>query len=63
MKLRLSGTEQECAEVVAALADRFVVREVSGFYPSRGASALGRVYVEAQVRPTAAAAVAGVAPW
>jgi hypothetical protein len=33
MKLRLTGTDQECADAVAALAAGFVLREVSGFYP------------------------------
>ncbi len=51
MKLRLTGTEQECADAVAALAAGFVLREVSGFYPHRGTSALGRVYLDVQVRP------------
>ncbi len=51
MKIRLSGTDTECAAAVAALAAGFVLREVSGFYPNRGATVLGRVYVDAEPHP------------
>ncbi len=47
MKLRLTGTDTECAAAVEALRGVFVVREVSGFYPNRGVSVLGRVYLDA----------------
>lgn len=36
-----SGTREECAATVQA------VREVSDFYPDRGATVLGRVYLDA----------------
>lgn len=58
MKLRLSGTDSECGAAVAALAAGFVLREVSGFYPNRGASVLGRVYVDAEPRPDVVQATA-----
>ncbi|WP_219420429.1 hypothetical protein [Pseudonocardia nigra] len=48
MKLRLIGTEAECAAAIVALAAGFELREVSGFYPNRGATVLGRVYVDAE---------------
>ena len=48
MKLRLTGTDTECQAAVAALAAGFEIREVSGFYPNRGTSLLGRVYVAAE---------------
>jgi hypothetical protein len=51
MKIRLSGTKDGCAAAVAALAAGFVLREVSGFYPNRGATVLGRVYVDVEPRP------------
>jgi hypothetical protein len=57
MRLRLTGTQAECdqfvAELVAATAPG-VVREVSGFYPNRGASRLGRVYLELALPPVTA---------
>jgi hypothetical protein len=56
MKLRLTGTRNECQLLAnalpARLADLAEVVEVSDFYTNRGASVLGRVYVE--VRLTAA---------
>lgn len=58
MKLRLTGTAPECSAAVAALAAGFVLREVSGFYPNRGATVLGRVYVDAEPRPEVAQATA-----
>jgi hypothetical protein len=56
VRLRISGTEAECADAVRALGAGFVLREVSGFYPNRGASALGRVYIDAEplAEPSAA---------
>lgn len=44
MRLRISGTRAECDAAVAAV---LAVREVSGFFPNRGASVLGRVYLDA----------------
>jgi len=51
MKLRLTGTRDECAvlarELPSRLADLAEVVEVSDFHANnRGSSALGRVYVE-----------------
>lgn len=57
------GTRPECAAAVAALRAGFVVREVSEFYPNRGQSVLGRVYVDAEpiTRPAAVARVRATA--
>jgi hypothetical protein len=51
MKLRLTGTRDECAvlarELPSRLGDLAEVVEVSDFYTNnRGSSVLGRVYVE-----------------
>jgi hypothetical protein len=54
----LSGTDTECAAAVAALAAGFVLREVSGFYPNRGATVLGRVYIDVEPRPEVVQATA-----
>lgn len=51
MRIRLEGTRAEVDAAVPALAHGFEVQEVSGFYPNRGASVLGRVYVTATVLP------------
>ncbi|NKE63287.1 hypothetical protein FXN61_43825 [Lentzea sp. PSKA42] len=51
MRIRLEGTRDEVDAAVSALAHGFEVQEVSGFYPNRGASVLGRVYVTATVLP------------
>lgn len=48
MKLRITGTREECAVAVAAIAAVLAVREVSDFHPNRGATVLGRVYVDAE---------------
>lgn len=50
MRLRVTGTETECTAAVEALAAGFVLREVSAFYPNRGTTVLGRVYVDAEPR-------------
>jgi hypothetical protein len=50
VKLRVEGTEQEISEGVALLALVFDLHEVSKFYPNRGRSVLGRVYVTAVPR-------------
>ncbi|MDX8055768.1 hypothetical protein SK571_40870 [Lentzea sp. BCCO 10_0798] len=51
MRIRLEGTRDEVENAAQALALGFEVLEVSGFYPNRGASVLGRVYVTATVLP------------
>lgn len=45
IKLRLSGTREECAAALPALRAAFIVLEVSAFYPNRGQTVFGRVYV------------------
>jgi hypothetical protein len=59
MKIRLTGTRDECdrftTELVAAT-PAGVVREVSGFYPNRGTDprtqvVLGRVYLDLELPP------------
>jgi hypothetical protein len=50
VKIRLSGTRSEIAEVMPALEAALDVREISDFYPNRGSSTLGRVYVDAVAR-------------
>lgn len=56
MKIRLLGTEAELGQAVGVLirSGAFDVHEVSDFYPNRGNSKLGRVYVEAVVDPRGA---------
>lgn len=49
MRIRLTGTRDELTAAVAALAEVVGLREVSDFYPNRGASVLGRVYIEADL--------------
>ena len=51
MKIRLTGTEAEIAAVLARLITAVEVQEISGFYPNRGASVLGRVYVTIAIPP------------
>jgi hypothetical protein len=46
MRLRLMGTRADCAATVAVLRTCLRVLEVSEFYPNRGGSELGRVYVQ-----------------
>ncbi|MPZ66635.1 MAG: hypothetical protein GEU83_14365 [Pseudonocardiaceae bacterium] len=48
MKLRISATREECAAAVRAVSAVLAVREVSDFYPNRGATVLGRVYLDAE---------------
>lgn len=52
MKLRLTGTADECAAAVEALRVVLDVREVSGFCPNRVTRALGRVYVDVEPPPS-----------
>lgn len=51
VKLRLIGTDTDCAAAVAALSAGFVVGEVSAFHPTHSGGSLGRVYVDAEPRP------------
>ncbi|MQA14919.1 MAG: hypothetical protein GEV09_12305 [Pseudonocardiaceae bacterium] len=53
MKLRISGTREECAATVQAVSAVLVVREVSDFYPNRGATVLGSVYLDAEAPASA----------
>jgi hypothetical protein len=48
MKIRLMGTPQEIEAIQAGLAKGLEILESSSFYPNRGDSKLGRVYVEVQ---------------
>lgn len=61
MKLRLSGTREECAAAVDALTVGFTVHEVSAFHPNRGTSMFGRVYIDADPAPAPAARVRATA--
>lgn len=46
MKLRLMGTRDEINAVLPVLTAVLTVQEVSDFYPNRGNSRLGRVYLD-----------------
>lgn len=48
MRIRLMGTRDETDRTVAALRSVLQVQEVSDWYPNRGASTLGRVYLDAE---------------
>ena len=56
MKLRLTGTRDECDVLTGELPQRLAgvaeVLEVSGFYLNRGTTVLGRVYVEVRLTGT-----------
>ncbi|QFU85721.1 hypothetical protein [Amycolatopsis sp. YIM 10] len=52
MRIRLMGTEAEIAVVAERLATVLDVQEASDFYPNRGASKLGRVYLTVAVPAT-----------
>ncbi|MBP2474017.1 hypothetical protein JOF53_002889 [Crossiella equi] len=52
MKIRLTGTPQECADALARLYEVFEIREASTFRPNRGITKLGRVYVDVDPKPT-----------
>ncbi|WP_406640457.1 hypothetical protein [Amycolatopsis sp. WGS_07] len=52
MRIRLMGTEAEIAAVAERLASVLEVQEISEFYPNRGASVLGRVYLTVAVPTT-----------
>lgn len=45
MKIRVEGTRAEVDATTALLGHVLDVHEVSRFYPNRGASVLGRVYL------------------
>lgn len=46
IKIRISGTKEECETAVEKIKKIMTVRECSGFYVNRGSSLLGRVYLE-----------------
>jgi hypothetical protein len=46
VKIRLHGTEDECADMVKLLESVMLIQSVSDPYPDRGRSVLLRVYVE-----------------
>lgn len=53
VKVRIAATEEKAAQIAADLryalsrtSGRYVVRAVSGFYPNRGDSSLGRIYLD-----------------
>lgn len=46
MKVRLAGTRDEINAVLPAVTAVLIVQEVSEFYPNRGGSRLGRVYLD-----------------
>lgn len=49
-KIRLMGTREECEIMAAALKFMLSVRSISAFYPNRGQSIEGRVYVEVDLQ-------------
>ena len=54
MKIRIMGTRAECDAMAEVFSDNLSGEEgysVSGFYPNRGATNLGRVYIELSVSP------------
>ncbi|WET79217.1 hypothetical protein P3102_35200 [Amycolatopsis sp. QT-25] len=59
MKIRIEGTTHETEAAAELLREVFDVREVSRFYPNRGRSTLGRVYVDVEfARPISVRATA-----
>ena len=48
MRVRLTGTQDECEQVIKVMRDMpaWEVLEVSGFYPNRGDSKLVRGYLD-----------------
>jgi hypothetical protein len=46
MDIRLTGTEEECKIATEKIAQLFTVLEQSNFYPNRGNSKLGRIYLK-----------------
>lgn len=51
MRIRLEGTEAEISAVIDRLTPVLTLQEVSRFYPNRGASVLGRVYLTVGSEP------------
>jgi hypothetical protein len=51
VKIRLLGTRDECEQWVAREQATGAVVEVCGWYPNRGTSALGRLYVQTRPLP------------
>lgn len=51
MKIRIEGTHEETDAAVDAVREVFDVHEVSRFYPNRGDSVLGRVYLTVAPSP------------
>jgi hypothetical protein len=49
MRIRLSGTPKEIGAVLTAMAEVLEFREVSEFYPNRGVTKVGRVYVDVEI--------------
>lgn len=52
MRIRVEGTETEIAAAVERIATVLEVQEASNFYPNRGSSVLGRVYLTIAAPPT-----------
>lgn len=50
VKIRISGTREECEAAVEEIGKVMTVRECSGFYVNRGSSRLGRVYLEVSIK-------------
>jgi hypothetical protein len=43
------GTKDECQYAVDCLKEKIVILEASNFYPNRGDSLIGRVYLEVRM--------------
>ena len=56
MNLRLQGTRGECDTAVKALRTTLILRNVSRWYPDRGSTVTGRVYIDADIPPAPASA-------
>lgn len=51
MRIRVEGTETDTAVAAELIATVLDVQEASRFYPNRGASQLGRVYLTVSTPP------------
>lgn len=49
MKIRLMGTKEEIDLFIKSIDDE-LIDEISSFYPNRGNSKLGRVYIETHIK-------------
>lgn len=49
-KIRLMGTREECEIMANALRFMLPLRSISKFYPNRGQTIEGRVYVEVEIQ-------------